>query len=155
MGRASSRLSTAAQYSLCSLTTRGSVTAAAASARQVAGQLEAALDLGVDLEVLDPEQEWAARRRLAAKDGQRGWDILPPAHGAQSADDPPLELHRAFVARTGELRSGRSCLDSRSCTSGWYARPARRPQHRSRRQPGLRASAGLSCRRPSSARSWR
>jgi len=56
--------------------------------------------------VLDAEQEREARRRLAAKDAPQGWDVLLLDHGAQSADAPPLELHRAFVGRTGEFRSG-------------------------------------------------
>jgi len=75
-------------------------------ARQVSGQLQAALDLQVEVEVLDANQERAARRRLAAKDGPQGWDILLFDHGAQSADAPPLELHRAFVGTTGEFRAG-------------------------------------------------
>lgn len=75
-------------------------------ALQVAAQLEAALRLRVELDVLDAERERAARRRLAAKDGPQGWDILLLDHGAQSADAPPLELHRAFLGATGEFRSG-------------------------------------------------
>lgn len=75
-------------------------------ARQVADQLEAALGVRVVLDVLDAERERLARRRLAAKDGAQGWDVLLLDHGAQSADAPALELHRAFVGRSGEFRSG-------------------------------------------------
>ena len=56
--------------------------------------------------MLDDERERAARRRLAAKDGPQGWDVLLLDHGAQAADAPPIELHRAFAGRTGEFRSG-------------------------------------------------
>lgn len=75
-------------------------------AGQVAAQLERTLDLAVEVDVLDAERERDARRRLAAKDGPQGWDVLLLDHGAQSADAPPIELHRAFAGRTGEFRSG-------------------------------------------------
>lgn len=75
-------------------------------ARQVAAQLEAALPLHVEVDVVDAEREREVRRRLAAKNGPQGWDVLLLDHGAQSADAPPIELHRAFVGRTGEFRSG-------------------------------------------------
>ena len=78
----------------------------AAVAAQVAAQLESALPLTVDVEVLDAERECEVRRRLAAKDGPQGWHVLLLDQGAQSADAPPLELHRAFAGRTGEFRSG-------------------------------------------------
>lgn len=73
---------------------------------QLAEQLSSVLGLQVEVDVLDPEQTRAARRRLAAKDGPQGWDILVLDHGVQSGDAPPLELHRAFVATTGEFRAG-------------------------------------------------
>lgn len=75
-------------------------------ARQVAAQFTDVLGLRVQVNVLDSDRERAVRRRLAAKDGPQGWDVLLLDHGAQSADAPPLELHRAFVGRTGEFRSG-------------------------------------------------
>ncbi len=75
-------------------------------AGQVVGQLEATLGLTVEIDVADAEREREVRRRLAAKDGPQGWDVLLLDHGAQAADAPPLELHRAFVGRTGEFRSG-------------------------------------------------
>ncbi len=78
----------------------------ASVAQQVAEQLATALELTCQIDVLDAEQEREARRRLAAKDAPQGWDVLLLDHGAQSADAPPLELHRAFVGRTGEFRSG-------------------------------------------------
>lgn len=75
-------------------------------AGQVAGQLESSLGVSVEVDLLDAEREREARRRLAHKDGPQGWDVLLLDHGAQSADAPPLELHRALVGRTGEFRSG-------------------------------------------------
>lgn len=71
----------------------------------VAAQLRAALDLAVDVTVLRGDQEQEARRRLAAKQ-PRDWDVLLVEQGSQSVDVPPLELHRAFVGRSGEFRAG-------------------------------------------------
>lgn len=78
----------------------------AAVAHAVAAQLRAALGIDVDVDVLrDAAAERAARRALAAKQ-PREWDVLLLEQGSQSADVPPLELHRAFVGRSGEFRAG-------------------------------------------------
>ncbi len=75
-------------------------------ARWVASDLREALGVDVEVPVYRGEEEHAARRRLAEKDQPREWDVLILGHGAQAADVPPLELHRAFVGQTGEFRAG-------------------------------------------------
>jgi len=77
----------------------------AAAAQVVAAQLRESLDLVVEVSVLDHEQQYEARRRLAER-SSGGWDVLLLDHGSQSADVPPVELHRAFVGRSGEFRAG-------------------------------------------------
>ena len=47
-----------------------------------------------------------ARRLLAEKVLPREWDVLILEQASQTADAPPLELHRAFVGATGEYRAG-------------------------------------------------
>jgi peptide/nickel transport system substrate-binding protein len=74
-------------------------------AHLVAKQLGTALNLQVEVSVLRGEQQREARRRLAAKE-PRDWDVLLLEQGSQTADVPPLELHRAFAGRSGELRAG-------------------------------------------------
>jgi ABC-type oligopeptide transport system substrate-binding subunit len=74
-------------------------------AHLVAKQLHTALNLQVEVSVLRGEQQREARRRLAAKE-PRDWDVLLLEQGSQTADVPPLELHRAFVGRSGEFRAG-------------------------------------------------
>ena len=76
-------------------------------ARRVAADLRGSL--GVEAEVISvykDGEEREARRQLAEKESPREWDILVVEHGAQSADAPPLELHRAFVGASGEFRAG-------------------------------------------------
>ena len=74
-------------------------------AHLVAKQLGTALNLQVEVSVLRGEQQREARRRLAAKE-PRDWDVLLLEQGSQTADVPPLELHRAFAGRSGEFRAG-------------------------------------------------
>lgn len=74
-------------------------------AHLVAQQLGTALNLQVEVSVLRGEQQREARRRLAAKE-PRDWDVLLLEQGSQTADVPPLELHRAFAGRSGEFRAG-------------------------------------------------
>jgi ABC-type oligopeptide transport system substrate-binding subunit len=74
-------------------------------AHHVAGQWQAHLGVTVEVRVLRGEQERQARRGLAAKE-PRDWDVLLLEQGTQSVDAPPLELHRAFVGRSGEFRAG-------------------------------------------------
>jgi ABC-type oligopeptide transport system substrate-binding subunit len=77
-----------------------------AVAHAVAAQWHTALGLAVDVTALrGADAERDARRRQAAK-LPRDWDVLLVDHGAQSVDVPPLELHRAFVGRSGEFRAG-------------------------------------------------
>lgn len=75
------------------------------SAQFVAGQLREALAITVQVTVLRGAQQREARRRLAAKE-TNDWDVLLLEQGSQSVDVPPLELHRAFVGRSGEFRTG-------------------------------------------------
>ncbi|MDP9430234.1 MAG: ABC transporter substrate-binding protein [Actinomycetota bacterium] len=77
----------------------------AAVAEAVAEQWRDALGVVVEVSVIGAEQERETRRRLAAKE-HRDWDVLLLEQGSQSADVPPLELHRAFVGRSGEFRAG-------------------------------------------------
>jgi ABC-type oligopeptide transport system substrate-binding subunit len=74
-------------------------------AHMVAEHLHTAMDLQVKVTVLQGEQQREARRRLAAKQPS-DWDVLLLEQGSQTADVPPLELHRAFVGRSGEFRAG-------------------------------------------------
>jgi ABC-type oligopeptide transport system substrate-binding subunit len=76
-----------------------------AVAHMVAAQLHTALGVPVEVRVLRGEQQREARRRLAGKE-PRDWDVLLLEQGSQTADVPPLELHRAFVGRSGEFRAG-------------------------------------------------
>lgn len=76
-------------------------------ARYVAEDLRSALGVAVEVTaVAGGDEEREVRRKLAEKDRPRGWDVLILNHGAQSADAPPLELHRAFVGESGEFRAG-------------------------------------------------
>ncbi len=77
-----------------------------AVAHTVAAQWHTALGLAVEVTVLrGAEAEREARRRQAVKE-PRDWDVLLLEQGSQSVDVPPLELHRAFVGRSGEFRAG-------------------------------------------------
>lgn len=75
-------------------------------ALKVAADLEGALGVRVDVNVLDSAETREARRRLAERAVPRGWDVLIWEQGPQAADGPPLELHRAFVGELGEYRTG-------------------------------------------------
>lgn len=75
-------------------------------ARRVAADLTGALGIEVGVRVYRGEEEREVRRRLAEKTAPQEWDVLLLGHGAQSADAPPLELHRAFVGADGEFRAG-------------------------------------------------
>jgi hypothetical protein len=75
-------------------------------ARQVAGDLRAALGLQVEVLVHGDEEQRDARRALAERRRPRAWDVLLLEQATQSADAPPHELHRAFVGASGEYRAG-------------------------------------------------
>jgi len=76
-------------------------------ALQVAAQLRAALGAKIDVTIdRTRDAQLDTRRRLAEKVRPQEWDILIQEQGAQVADGPPLELHRAFVGETGEYRAG-------------------------------------------------
>ncbi|MDK3258150.1 ABC transporter substrate-binding protein [Blastococcus capsensis] len=77
----------------------------AAVATFVAAQWREALGIEVQVSVVPVDRERETRRRLAAKE-PREWDVLLLEQGSQSVDVPPLELHRAFVGRSGEFRAG-------------------------------------------------
>ena len=76
------------------------------AARRVAADLRGALDVDVEVTVYRGEGELQARRLLAEKALPREWDVLILEQVAQTADAPPLELHRTFVGLTGEYRAG-------------------------------------------------
>lgn len=71
----------------------------------VAVEWRGVLGTEVEVAVVPADREWEVRRRLAAKE-TRDWDVLLLEQGSQSADAPPLELHRAFAGRSGEFRAG-------------------------------------------------
>lgn len=76
-------------------------------ARQVAADLERSLGVRAELiATYGGEDELRIRRTLAEKKVAQEWDVLVLEHGAQAADGPPLELHRAFVGASGEFRAG-------------------------------------------------
>ncbi len=76
-------------------------------ARMVAADLHAVLDVACDVILFtSADEKLELRRRLAEKKRPQDWDILIHEQGAQAADAPPLELHRAFVGETGEWRAG-------------------------------------------------
>lgn len=74
--------------------------------RKVAADLEAALGVDVEVQVVGTDDLPAVERRLIEKVVPREWDVFIQQQGIQSADAPPLELHRAFVGLTGEHRAG-------------------------------------------------
>lgn len=75
-------------------------------ARAVAGDIGAAFGVGTEVIVYASGDELRLRRRLAEKKLPNEWDILVFGHGAQSSDGVALEVHRAFVGESGELRAG-------------------------------------------------
>lgn len=78
-----------------------------AVARTVVADLERALGVRAELvAAYSGEDELRVRRALAEKKAAPNWDVLVLEHGAQAADGPPLELHRAFVGASGEFRAG-------------------------------------------------
>lgn len=75
-------------------------------AARVASDLIEALGIGCEVIVYRGAEKLESRRRLAQREQPREWDVLIFEQGAQSSDAPPLEVHRAFVGETGELRAG-------------------------------------------------
>jgi peptide/nickel transport system substrate-binding protein len=75
-------------------------------ALRVTADLREALGAETETIVYRGEEELRARRLLAEKALPREWDVLILEQTAQTADAPPLELHRAFVGATGEYRAG-------------------------------------------------
>lgn len=75
-------------------------------ARRVAADLKEALGVNSEVVVARGAGEIEARRWLAEKDRPLDWDLLVMQQGAQAADAPPMEQHRAFVGETGEFRAG-------------------------------------------------
>lgn len=76
------------------------------AARLLADDLEKSLGVSVEATIHPANAELRVRRRLAEKKLPHEWDVFVFGHGAQSADGVALELHRAFVGKTGELRAG-------------------------------------------------
>lgn len=77
-----------------------------AVADSVKSNLQSALGLSCQLTILETSEMPRVRRRLAEKRLPQPWDILLIDQGAQLADSPPLEMHRAFFGKTGEFRAG-------------------------------------------------
>jgi hypothetical protein len=75
-------------------------------AQRVATDLGEALGVDARVTVYRGEGEPRAGRLLAEKVLPRESDVLILEQTAQTADAPPLELHRAFVGATGEYRAG-------------------------------------------------
>jgi len=75
-------------------------------ARKVTADLDAALPVTVELTVYRGDDAIEAQRALIEKQTPHDWDVWLQQQGAQSADAPPLEFHRAFVGLTGEHRAG-------------------------------------------------
>lgn len=75
-------------------------------ARCLAEDFSRALDLESEVWLLRGDEKRHARRSLAEGRTPPEWDILLMEVGPQTADAPPIELHRAFVGATGELRAG-------------------------------------------------
>lgn len=73
----------------------------------VATDLHNALGVATELIIHRGAARLEAKRQLAEKRTPHQWDIYILEQGAQSADAPPLELHRAFVGARGEWRAGR------------------------------------------------
>lgn len=74
--------------------------------RLVATQIQQALAIPCEVKLYDAKEMRRIQRRLAEKKLPQKWDILLIEQGAQAADSPPLEIHRAFVGQTGEFRAG-------------------------------------------------
>jgi peptide/nickel transport system substrate-binding protein len=74
--------------------------------RIVGTQIQQALALPCEISIYNAEEMRRIQRRLAEKKLPQEWDILLIEQGAQAADSPPLEIHRAFAGQTGEFRAG-------------------------------------------------
>ena len=80
-------------------------------ARVVAGELRGALGIEVEVRIYGDEEKREVLRRLAEKRSPQEWDVLlhswsDARSSGQTTDAPPLELHRGFVGKSGELRAG-------------------------------------------------
>jgi len=75
------------------------------TARAVASDVTTALGVETTVTVLSAEEAQDARRALAER-RTSGWDVLIWEQSPQSIDGPPLELHRAFIGKSGEYRTG-------------------------------------------------
>jgi len=77
------------------------------AAQRAAADIRDALGIGAEVvATYGGDEELRIRRKLAQKEAPWEWDVLVLEHGAQAADGPPLELHRAFAGATGEFRAG-------------------------------------------------
>lgn len=74
----------------------------------VATDLREALGIEVEIRVYGETERLDLLRRLAEKQAPPEWDVLLYDWNiGQTADAPPLELHRGFVGASGEFRAGR------------------------------------------------
>jgi len=75
-------------------------------AQLVAGDIKAALDIGVDIIVVPPEKMLAGARALAEKKLPLPWDMLITGWFDLSSEAPPAAVHREFFGADGAFRAG-------------------------------------------------
>nr|MBA2645664.1 ABC transporter substrate-binding protein [Pyrinomonadaceae bacterium] len=75
-------------------------------AQFVAASFKEAISIDAQITVHTDAEKLQILRRLAEKKSPPEWDIFLYAWSGQTADAPPLGLHRAFVGTDGELRAG-------------------------------------------------
>ncbi len=75
-------------------------------AHGISTDIQEALGIDTEVTVYRGAEKPQARRRLAEKVLPQEWDVLLLEQVTQTADAPPLELHRALVGLTGEYRAG-------------------------------------------------
>ena len=75
-------------------------------ARLVAADVQAALDIGVDIIVVPQEQMLAGSRMLMEKKLPLPWDILIFGWFDLSSEAPPAAVHREFFGTDGAFRAG-------------------------------------------------
>lgn len=78
----------------------------AAVAERAAADIREALEVEVEVTILDEGAERIARGELAVKARPPEWDVFILMQSLQSIDAPPMELHRAFADESGEYRAG-------------------------------------------------
>jgi len=75
-------------------------------AQLVAGDITAALGIGVDILLVPPEKMLAGARALAEKKLSLPWDLLITGWFDLSSEAPPAAVHREFFGSDGAFRAG-------------------------------------------------